>query len=149
MAFGNATKGYVRKHSGGGGGGGTSNYNDLSNKPSINGVTLSGNKTSEDLNITNVEIIEYTGDGTRQRIHNVGQHKAVQFLTDTPTGNVMSQTITRQTVTYWETFIVAGNQVQFGTGTVTHTDTTVSLQSQDVSREFNDDGGHYMIIVYR
>lgn len=52
MAFGNATKGYVKKHSGGGGGGGTSNYNDLSNKPSINGVTLSGNKTSGDLNIT-------------------------------------------------------------------------------------------------
>ena len=52
MAFGNATKGYVKKHSGGGGGGGTSNYNDLSNKPSINGVTLSGNKTSEDLGIS-------------------------------------------------------------------------------------------------
>lgn len=52
MAFGNATKGYVKKHSGGGGGGGTSNYNDLSNKPQINGVTLSGNKTSEDLGIS-------------------------------------------------------------------------------------------------
>lgn len=51
MAFGNATKGYVKKHSGGGGGGGTSNYNDLSNKPQINGVELTGNKTSEDLNI--------------------------------------------------------------------------------------------------
>ena len=36
----------------GGGGTGTSNYNDLSNKPSINGVTLSGNKTSEDLGIS-------------------------------------------------------------------------------------------------
>jgi hypothetical protein len=32
-------------------GGGTSNYNDLVNKPSINGVTLSGNKTSSDLGI--------------------------------------------------------------------------------------------------
>ena len=59
MAFGNATKGYVKKHSGGGGGGGTSNYNDLSNKPSINGVTLTGNKTSEDLNIGDINI-EYT-----------------------------------------------------------------------------------------
>lgn len=37
---------------GGGGGGGTSNYNDLTNKPSINGVTLSGNKTTNDLGIT-------------------------------------------------------------------------------------------------
>ena len=49
MAFGNATKGYVKKHSGGGGG--TSNYNQLSNKPQINGVELTGNKTSGDLNI--------------------------------------------------------------------------------------------------
>ena len=31
------------------GGGGTSNYNDLINKPSINGVTLSGNKSLSDL----------------------------------------------------------------------------------------------------
>lgn len=34
---------------GGGGGGGTSNYNDLSNKPSINSVTLSGDKSPSDL----------------------------------------------------------------------------------------------------
>ena len=33
------------------GSGGTSNYNDLSNKPSVNGVTLSGNKTSSDLGL--------------------------------------------------------------------------------------------------
>ena len=36
---------------GGSGGGGTSNYNDLTNKPSINGVTLSGNKTTSALGI--------------------------------------------------------------------------------------------------
>ena len=35
----------------GGGSGGTTDYNDLTNKPSINGVTLEGNKTSADLNI--------------------------------------------------------------------------------------------------
>lgn len=52
MAFGNATKGYVKAHSGGGGSSGTTDYTDLSNKPSINGVTLSGNKTSSDLGIT-------------------------------------------------------------------------------------------------
>lgn len=34
--------------------GGTSNYNDLSNKPSINGVTLQGNKTWQDLGL-NIE----------------------------------------------------------------------------------------------
>lgn len=39
------------KNSGGGGSGGTTNYNDLTNKPSINGVPLEGNKTSADLKI--------------------------------------------------------------------------------------------------
>lgn len=36
---------------GGGGGGGTSNYNQLTNLPQINGVTLIGNKTSSQLGI--------------------------------------------------------------------------------------------------
>ena len=36
---------------GGGGGGGTTNYETLSNKPSINGVELTGNKSLEDLGI--------------------------------------------------------------------------------------------------
>lgn len=36
----------------GGGGGGTTNYNLLSNKPKINGVELSGNKTTSELNIS-------------------------------------------------------------------------------------------------
>lgn len=35
----------------GGGGGGTTDYTDLDNKPSINNVTLSGNKTSADLGL--------------------------------------------------------------------------------------------------
>lgn len=35
----------------GGGGGGTSDYSDLTNKPSINSVTLSGNKTASDLGL--------------------------------------------------------------------------------------------------
>lgn len=40
-------------NSGGGGGGtGTTNYNDLINKPTINGVELAGNKTSADLKIS-------------------------------------------------------------------------------------------------
>ena len=35
----------------GNGGGGTSDYTDLENKPSINGVELSGNKTSKQLDL--------------------------------------------------------------------------------------------------
>lgn len=41
---------------GGGGGGGTSDYADLTNKPAINGVTLSGDKSSAQLGL------QYTGD---------------------------------------------------------------------------------------
>lgn len=41
----------------GGGGGGTSNYNGLSNKPQINGVTLSGDKSSSDLGL-NIPVVD-------------------------------------------------------------------------------------------
>lgn len=42
---------------GGGGSGGTTNYNDLTNKPSINGTPLVGNQTAEQLGL-----IQQTGD---------------------------------------------------------------------------------------
>lgn len=38
----------------GGGGGGTSDYSQLTNKPSINGVTLSGDKSTSDLGIQDI-----------------------------------------------------------------------------------------------
>lgn len=41
---------YANAH-GGGGGGGTTNYNNLSNQPQINSVTLTGNKSSSDLGL--------------------------------------------------------------------------------------------------
>lgn len=41
-----------------GGGGGTSDYSDLSNKPSINNVTLSGNKTNSDLGLASLPTIK-------------------------------------------------------------------------------------------
>ena len=41
----------IATYGGGSGSGGTTNYNDLTNKPSINGITLTGNKTSADLGI--------------------------------------------------------------------------------------------------
>ena len=43
---------YLCVNGAGGGSGGTTNYNDLQNKPQINGVTLTGNKTSADLSIS-------------------------------------------------------------------------------------------------
>lgn len=36
--------------------GGTDNFNDLKNKPSINGVELSGNKTTDDLGLGNLQL---------------------------------------------------------------------------------------------
>ena len=41
-----------------GGGGGSLNYNELYNKPSIEGVTLTGNKTLEQLGITEITTAE-------------------------------------------------------------------------------------------
>ena len=38
-----------------GGGGGTSDYNDLKNKPTLNGVTIEGDKTSEDYGIESAD----------------------------------------------------------------------------------------------
>ena len=69
---------------GGGGGGGTSNYNSLSNKPQINGVTLQGNKSSADLNIFDAStLIALEFDATQD--YPVGdvvihEHKLYQFI---------------------------------------------------------------------
>jgi len=46
---------------GSGGGGGTSNYNDLTNKPSINSVTLSGDKSGADLGLIDAPSSPATG----------------------------------------------------------------------------------------
>ena len=43
---------YLCVNGAGGGSGGTTNYNDLKNQPQINGVTLTGNKTSANLGIS-------------------------------------------------------------------------------------------------
>ena len=42
----------IATYGGGSGSGGTTDYNALTNKPSINGITLTGNKTPFDLGIT-------------------------------------------------------------------------------------------------
>lgn len=52
------TKREVEALIGAGGGGGTSDYNGLSNQPSINDVILTGNKTASDLKLANV--FQYT-----------------------------------------------------------------------------------------
>ena len=53
----------------GGGSGGTSNYNELTNQPQINGVTLTGNKTSADLGIS--EMTEEQEEQLNQNTHDI------------------------------------------------------------------------------
>lgn len=50
----------------GGGAGGTTNYEDLTNKPKVNGIVLSGNKTSADLGITTLTPFPSTWPTTGQ-----------------------------------------------------------------------------------
>lgn len=57
-ALGTQTEVIVSGSGGGGGEGGTSNYNQLTNKPSINSVTLSGNKSFNDLGLTPITTAE-------------------------------------------------------------------------------------------
>lgn len=65
MSNGTINKGSLIKETGGsGGGGGTSDYSDLTNKPSINSVTLSGNKTGADLGIVSAPTVVNDGDNT-------------------------------------------------------------------------------------
>lgn len=52
----------------GGGEGGTSDYSELSNKPSINNVTLSGNKTLADLGIEIPTSLSELSDDARHRL---------------------------------------------------------------------------------
>lgn len=44
-------------YGGGGGSSGTNDYNELKNKPKINNVSLSGDKTTTDLNLVDGETI--------------------------------------------------------------------------------------------
>lgn len=47
---------YLLGKNSGGGGGGTTDYENLENKPSINGITLSGNLTSGDLGLPDITV---------------------------------------------------------------------------------------------
>lgn len=68
----------------GGGGGGTSNYSDLTNKPSINGVTLVGDKTPQDLGITGTDANYVHNQGTASDTwtitHNLGKYPSITVV---------------------------------------------------------------------
>lgn len=61
----------------------SNNYNDLANKPSINGVTLVGNKTSEELNIVSDKTFVYsqaTSADVWEITHNLDKYPAVTVV---------------------------------------------------------------------
>lgn len=78
--------------SGGGGAGGTTDYNDLTNKPTINGVTIEGDKTSEDYRIESAdrrEVLERSIENyyALRRTGKIYQTKLWKFASNpTPTG---------------------------------------------------------------
>lgn len=64
---------------------GTTDYRDLTNKPSINGVTLSGNKTTADLQISTVNLPVSVSDG------GTGANNAAAARTNLGLGNVANE----------------------------------------------------------
>lgn len=82
---------------GGSGSEGTTNYNDLENKPQINGVTLSGNKTSEDLGISaeTAYVDHGTADTTFQlppnQMHTWGEVASLTLTLGVGTGGIVNE----------------------------------------------------------
>lgn len=74
---------------GGGGQGGTDNYNELSNKPKINNITLSGNKTGEDLGLADYAALADKADKsttyTKTQVDGLLDNKADKSTTYTKT----------------------------------------------------------------
>lgn len=61
-------KNWYEQPQGGGGSGGTTDYTQLENKPSINGITLEGNKTTEELDIIPIVDLGEVSSGFPVRI---------------------------------------------------------------------------------
>lgn len=97
-----------------GGGGGTSDYSALTNKPQINGTTLSGNKSAEDLGLEPEAMIvtitqsgsTYSADKTYQQIREAAtegkrviaylNHRLFQLVSVTPSSNAAVFAVTWQ-----------------------------------------------------
>lgn len=77
------------KKAGGGGGGGTSDYSALTNKPSINTVTLSGDKTASDLSLLGTSDIATTISSSSGNTKAAGA-KAVYDYVATVVGNAIN-----------------------------------------------------------
>jgi len=106
----------------GGGGGGTSDYSDLSNKPQINDVTLSGNKSLEDLGIPNY----VAGDNVS--ITEDSEGNSVISAVDTTYTAGTNIDITGGVISATDTTYTAGTGIDI-TSDVISIDNTVALKS--------------------
>lgn len=93
---------------GGNGGGGTTDYTSLTNKPQINGVELSGNKTSANLGLVPAPTIVTDGDNTGLEVAG----NTIYDFGDTP---ITELTITSAEKSYKESVIyfVTGGTIQY------------------------------------
>lgn len=106
---------------GGGGGGGTTNYNALTSKPKINGVTLTGDKTTADLklfeNLTPEQMAQIKGDkGDKGDTGEKGEdgYSPTVTITDIPGGHRV--TITDKEHPTGQAFDVMDGQGGSGSG---------------------------------
>ena len=88
------------------GSGGTTNYNDLENKPSINGVELIGNKTSGDLKMYTQEEVDYMLADKMDKPYVPIEITDNATITDSLEGNFKIDSIKGKSVQTQETDIV-------------------------------------------
>lgn len=75
----------------GGGGGGSDNYNALSNKPEINGVTLTGNKSASDLGLQpTLTFDDEPTENSNRPVKSGGIYSALSDKVDKVTGKDLS-----------------------------------------------------------
>lgn len=110
-----------------GGGGGTTDYNALNNKPSINGVSLTGNKSTADLGITIPDQLSDLLDDATHRL-----------VTDTEktTWNAKMDSADEYIQSTTSDFTVSGNQLALSSGV---TNKLSSIDKLDLTSAASDD----------
>ena len=144
----------ILEQSGGGGGGGTSDYNDLNNKPSINSVTLSGNKTPSDLGLgtyskpiggipasdlaSSVPLIPSGGTTGQVLKKSSNDNYAVEWANESGSGSTEIYWVTYGTTTYSEILdaLLANKLLICNYNSHVYIFTQMKLISQDVQFEF-------------
>lgn len=108
--------GFVIPVENGGGSGGTNNYNNLSNRPQINGVVLTGNKTPSDLGL----LPENFGSGNSGKFLQIGPDGGVipadsNTENGIPAGGTTGQVLKKKSNTDYE--VEWADESQSGSGT--------------------------------